>query len=128
MNAEYEDYAIHEYDLPFDVEEVTSIDRINQLYALVNQIDNEAVVKNLQEVKTYFGFSTIEEVAENIEDLKIHHSDSLSDLAEKLISNGHYGEVPEKILCYVDYDDFAKDMEIEGNYLELSNCIIEYTG
>ena len=35
LNNEYEEYAIHDWQLPFDINEYTSIEEINYLYDMV---------------------------------------------------------------------------------------------
>lgn len=38
LNDEYEEYAIHDYELPFTVDEYTSIGELNRLWEMVSEL------------------------------------------------------------------------------------------
>ena len=39
LNDEYEEFAIHDYELPFDIDEYESIDRINELCEAIMELE-----------------------------------------------------------------------------------------
>jgi hypothetical protein len=41
LNDEYEEYAIHDYELPFTVDEYTSISELNRLWEMVSELPEE---------------------------------------------------------------------------------------
>lgn len=41
LNDEYEEYAIHDYELPFTVDEYTSIGELNRLWEMVSELPEE---------------------------------------------------------------------------------------
>ena len=46
LNDQYEEYAIHDYELPFDIDEYTSIEEINRLCEMVEDLP-EDILDNL---------------------------------------------------------------------------------
>ena len=48
LNDRYEEYAIHDYELPFEIDEYTPIEEVNRLCEMVEELDyplNEDVYK-----------------------------------------------------------------------------------
>jgi antirestriction protein len=43
----------------------------------------------------------------------IYHMDSLRDLAEAFVDEGLYGDIPETIAPYLDYDAIARDLGMD---------------
>lgn len=46
-------------------------------------------------------------------DIDIHEIDSLKDLAEEFVEEGLFGDIPERLQFYIDYDAIARDLEVE---------------
>lgn len=129
LHGEYEEYAIHDYELPFDVDEYTPISKINDLCESLQEIEGTPVFENLREIEnTWFG--STEEVIEHVDDI-IYHSgfDSMADLAQYYIEEtGMLDRVPANLQNYIDYEAFGRDMELEGDFLITSDGIFEYAG
>jgi len=43
LNGEYEEYAIHDYEFPFEVSEYTPISEINRLCVLVAELEGSPI-------------------------------------------------------------------------------------
>lgn len=128
LNAEYEEYAIHDFELPFEVNEYTPIDEINRLCEKVSELEGTALYHVLSDVQGYW-FGSLEELLENKDDI-IHYPDceDMSDVVRFLIEEtGTLGEVPRNLQNYIDYEAFGRDLEINGSFLETSHGIFEYT-
>lgn len=128
LNDEYEEYAIHDYELPFDIGEYTSIEEINRLCALVSEINDSAVADNLKEIISWFAFTGVEELAENQDDINFYDCSGMEELAECFIDEGYLGEIPDRLRGYIDVSAFARDLETEGSFLVASCGIFEYAG
>lgn len=48
---------------------------------------------------------------------------TLADVAEELVSDGSFGEIPEAIMFYIDYDAIARDLGYSG-YTETDDGVI----
>ena len=123
LNGDYEEYAIHDYELPFDIGEYESIERINNIYHQLEDAD-EDILADLEDLM--WEFDSIEELIERIEDLVFYKGfDTLEDLAIDYVEQGLMGEVPPALQYYIDYAAIARDMAIEGRYVTTDNGIWE---
>lgn len=48
---------------------------------------------------------------------------TLKDVAEELVSEGMFGEVPEPLMFYIDYEAIARDLGFSG-YMETEDGVI----
>ncbi len=46
-------------------------------------------------------------------DLEIYYVSSMRDLAEQFVDEGLFGEIPERLQYYIDYDAIARDLEAD---------------
>jgi len=53
LNAEYEEYVIFNYDLPFEIGEYTPISEVNRLCAMVEEIAGISLYDSLSEVTLF---------------------------------------------------------------------------
>ena len=129
LNAEYEEYAIHDYELPFPIGEHTSIDWLNDIYGMLQEIEGEPIYDALSEILDYW-FSSIEDLLEHKDDI-ICYSDcsTMEELAEYYVEEtGMLNSLPTNLRHYFDYAAFGRDMEIEGDFLITSQRIFQYVG
>lgn len=127
LNNEYEEYAIHDYELPFDVDEYMPIAEINRLCEGISELEGTAIYDELKEIKSMW-FNSFDELIDNKDDI-ISYSDcdSMEDVARFLIEeSGQLSEVPANLQNYIDYQSLGRDMEIEGNFLVTSHGVFEY--
>ncbi len=61
LNGEYEEYAIHDYELPFDVGEYTPISEINRLCEMIMELEGSPIYDELKEIQNTW-FSSLEEL------------------------------------------------------------------
>lgn len=54
LNSEYEEYAIHDYELPFDINEYISIEDINRLCALAEELSGSPIESEMKEIQQAF--------------------------------------------------------------------------
>ncbi|OJG43011.1 antirestriction protein ArdA [Enterococcus gilvus] len=129
LDAEYEEYAIHDYELPFHIDEYTSIDHLNDVYERIQEIDGSPVYDEINEILGYW-FKDIEELLDNVDDIICYSDcDSMEDVAEQYIEEtGILNSLPENMRYYFDYSALGRDMEIEGNFLVTSHGVFEYSG
>lgn len=127
LNGEYEEYAIYDYELPFDVSEHTSINEINRLCEQVMELEGSPIYDELKEIQKMW-FSSLEELLESREDITCYSDcDSMEDVARHYVEEtGQLGEIPANLQNYLDYQALGRDMEIEGNYLVTSHGVFEY--
>lgn len=123
LNELYEEYAIHDYELPFPVGEYTSIAEINDLYEKIEKLP-DYVQENLSELTDYM---TIDEVIENADSLVFYPGiTNMVDFAYYLVDElGLLNDVPDVVRLYFDYETYARDLEIESRLIVTDNGIFE---
>ncbi|MCK5555727.1 MAG: antirestriction protein ArdA, partial [Alphaproteobacteria bacterium] len=53
-------------------------------------------------------------------DIELYELDSLKDLAEQFIEEGLFGEIPENIRFYLNYDAIARDLGMDYSETRLN--------
>lgn len=124
LNDEYEEYAIHDYELPFTVDEYTSIGELNRLWEMVSELPEE-LQSELSALLTHF--SSIEELSEHQEDIIIHSDcDDMYDVARYYIEEtGALGEVLASLQNYIDYQAYGRDLDLSGTFISTNHGIFE---
>lgn len=129
LTGEYEEYAIHDYEMPFDVGEFMPIWEINMNCEAIRELEGSPIYDELREIQnTWFG--SIDELLDAKDDIICYSDcDSMEDVARYYIEeSGQLGEVPDNLQNYIDYQSLGRDMEIEGSFLVTSNGVFEYIG
>ena len=124
LNDYYEEYAIHDYDLPFEIDEYTPIEEVNRLCAMVEELDyplNEVIDDLMSQ------FCSLEELYEHKDDIYFYPDcDDMTDIAYYFIDELQVlGEIPLPLQNYIDYEAYGRDLSIEGTFIETSRGICE---
>jgi len=127
LNGRYEEYAIHDAQVPFEIGEYMSIDELNTIYEQLEEIADTPIITELKAIQGNW-FSSIEDLVEHKDDIYHHDCSDFTELAELFVELGYLGEIPDRLTYYIDYEAFGRDLSIEGNFLETTNGIFEYTG
>ena len=109
------EYAIHdyesnyglkadEYDNIFDLnEQIRDIDELGEEEFNMFAAYMEAVSDDITEALNALDRCTLYE-----------NCDSLEDLAAEFVNEGCFGEIPDSIINYIDYEAIARDLSYEG--------------
>ena len=95
LNEFYEEYAIHDYELPFEIDEYTPIEEVNRLCEMVEDLP-EDIQDELSELLCCY--SSLEELCEHADEI-IHypHCNSMTDVAYYFIDECQsLGELAER--------------------------------
>ena len=85
LNDEYEEYAIHDYELPFEIDEYIPIEEINRLCSLAEEPEENPIGEVALEIQHAFSNSFEEEV-EHVDDIICYpYCNDMSDVAYYLI-------------------------------------------
>jgi antirestriction protein len=113
------EWAIHDYELPFKIDEHESIDALQEfadadlsdyeMASLINLIDNcgESLGDALAKYENY----------------AVYQADSWEDLAEQFVNEGVYGEIPESLQSYIDYEAIGRDLNYDYDEVEYDDVI-----
>lgn len=124
LDEHYEEYAIHDYELPFDVSEYESIETLNRYADMYNELDDD-VKEIVPDLMSHF--TSFEELCEKADDLDFFPGcNDMYDVAYELVSEGAiFGELPDYVLRYIDYEALGTDLDIEGTYIRTKSGIVE---
>ena len=125
LNDQYEEYAIHDYELPFDIDEYTPIEEVNRLCEMVEDLP-EYIQDNLKELQGYF--SSIEDLCDHQDDIIYYPGcEDMADVARELVEEGALGEIPAQFQNYIDYEAFGRDLSYEGTFVVTRDGVFEIT-
>lgn len=124
LNDRYEEYAIHDYELPFEIDEYTPVEEVNRLCEMVEDLP-EDIQDELSELLCCF--SSLEELCEHADDI-IHYPDcnDMTDVAYYFIDECQsLGEIPDRIRGYIDYEAYGRDLDLEGRFVVTNHGVFE---
>lgn len=130
LDEEYKEYAIFDYDLPFEIDESTPVSEINRLCEMVQEIEGSPLYDALSEVQKHW-FDGLEELLENQDKIIFYPDcDDLTDMAKFWMDESGitrlFAEVPFNLEDYIDYEAIGRDFEMRGNFLITAHGIFEY--
>ena len=127
----YEEYFISDYifneKIKFDITEYSSISRLNEIAKELQSL-NEMQLYAVQAYIELYG-SDIDYVMDAIEFAKsenfniLYDCHDITDVAHYYINESGIYELPEIAKTYFDYEAFARDLEIESNFVFLNDGI-----
>lgn len=120
----YEEVAIHDYETDITDLKINEYEDIDALNELAKEIET------LDEYDRYILNAIIDARGEDLKSALDHIGEAtfypgytLEQVAEELVDDGCFGEIPESIACYIDYEAIARDLSMD-NYYEVSNGVI----
>ncbi len=71
---------------------------------------------------------TLEQVANHPDaiDIDIYHHRDLKELAEEFVEEGLFGDIPENLRFYIDYDAIARDLSVDYATAEIAGKHLVY--
>lgn len=111
----YEEYAIHDYELPFEIDEYTPLEEVNRLSEMAQELMGTPLEHDLTEIQREF-FGSFEELYDHKDDIYCYPDcQDMTDLAYYFIDECQaLGELPTNLQRYIDYEAYARDLEMEG--------------
>lgn len=124
LSGEYEEYAIHDAELPFEIEEYASMEQINHLGRIVLELPEE-IQAELFLLQPYF--SSIEELYTHQEDILLYaNCENMEDVARYLLEDsGLLESIPGNLRMYFDYEAYGRDLEFNGTFVTTNHGIFE---
>ncbi len=117
-----EEYFITDYEAPFEIDEYENIYKLNDIAQAIEDLDEYEQKGVLAYVQNGEEISHAIELAE-VGDYMVHDVTSMEDIAYNYVEE--CCDIPDFALNYFDYEKLARDMEFEGTYIHLENCIVE---
>lgn len=123
----YEEYAIHDYEAPFEINEYTNIYKLNQLAQQFEELEDYQ--KEDVELLLATNDVTFEEALDAVQgqgiEYKIYYDcSSMADVALEIYEEtGMINNIPEELQHYIDWDRLGRDLEIEGDFYYVGNNV-----
>ncbi len=125
LNAEYEEYAIHDTDnLPMEISEYTSIDELNRIYEQLEELP-DYLLDDLDSFISCYG--SLEELVEHKDEIYYYPDcGDMTDVAYYFIDELQVlGQIPLPLQNYIDYEAYGRDLDIEGTFIATNAGICE---
>lgn len=116
-NIIYEEVAIHDYETDFSglsIEEYEDITYLNEFAEELADLDDDDI-KVINAIIEATG-DDLEYAIEHKDDSIYYRDMTMEDVAAELVEEGLFGEIPESIRDYIDYEAIARDLEIDSYY------------
>ncbi len=118
-NTEYEEYAIHDYESDYEDFEISEYSNLTELNELAERLENIENTYDKKVINTYIEYyGDFEEALEKLEgnDVIYYYAESFEDLACQFVDEGLYGDIPDSIINYLDYEKIGRDLSLDGYY------------
>ena len=119
MHEDGEELAIHDYEAPFKIEEYASIEGLNEL---AEKFDDLSDYDQKKLAYLIDDGCSVDNALDELDDLEFYEDMRLVDVAEQLVDDGCFGEIPASIQNYIDYKAIARDLSYDG-YHETSDGV-----
>lgn len=116
--APVEEFEIQFIDGPAEAMHLFSAATVHQGYlsayftALEDWDEHEIEAVTIALAENITG-ETLETVTPHLLDISVYHVDSWRELAEQFVDEGLFGEIPDHLTNYIDYDAIARDLQYD---------------
>ena len=120
----YEEVAIHDYETAIadlKINEYTNITELNETAKEIDEL-SDYEFETLNAIIEATGYD-LEDALKEVDNATFYNGYSLEDVAEELVNEGCFGNIPDSIFYYIDYEAIARDLKFD-NYYEVSNGVI----
>ena len=123
---ERNEFAIHDYDLDFTIDpnfgEYPDLEDVFRYHELCREHGEAfAVWFNLYNGR----YLDRDQWEDKFQDAYYGEYDSYTDLAEHMVEEGLFGEIPESVACYLDYEKIGRDLMTEYT-IDDGYCFSDY--
>lgn len=122
------DYAIHDYEAPFEIHEYSNIDRLNKIAETFESLSDEDI-ELIVELKNQGIISDLldgEDALKNV----VHYDGckDMSDVAQLYLENQYNEREHPLIFKHFNYQSYGEELESSNTFIHLNNSIVAYTG
>ena len=126
LNDEYEEYAIHDYELPFDLHSDMPLWEINANCRMVLELEGTPIGNEMKAIQQKW-FSSFEEFIDHKDEIRYYDVGDGAALAEYLIREEYvFGEIPHELLKHIDYHSYGSELEMDDRYLFTTSGVFRY--
>lgn len=108
MLAGDEEWAIHDYEAPFNISEYENLDELNEAAELDEDYDLPRLAYLVDQ-----GYD-LDYALEHYEDVTFYPNMNLEDVAVSLVEEGIFGTISQSVLIYFDFEKLGRDLGYDG--------------
>jgi len=116
MLGSNEEWAIHDYELPFNISEYEDLEEINDIAREYEDLE-ECDIKRVNYLINDQGVNFKRAICE-YENVDIYENMTLEDLAYELVEEGCFGVIDPAIANYIDYAAIARDLSFDYDQID----------
>jgi antirestriction protein len=105
------DYFIADYEADFPIKEHVSLSELNTFAETFADLDDYDAAKVCYLIDDGCGLS---EALEEFEDVIFYEGMTLKQVAMEHVNEGLFGDIPDAIASYIDYESLARDLGFDG--------------
>ncbi|SDX94584.1 antirestriction protein ArdA [Thermoactinomyces sp. DSM 45892] len=123
----YEEFAIHDYEAPFRIEEYESIYKLNDIAEKLDELEEEE--KKVAIILMDDIGLTIDQAVDDVKDYnyRLWNEDSMSDIACAWHEECGSFDDNNPLSWYIDWERVGRDMEMDGTFIEIESGLwLEY--
>lgn len=112
------EWAIHDYELPFKIgehENLNDLQEVGKKWGTMYDYEKAAFCCLVDD-----GY-TLKEALECYEDRSVYEANSFEDLAYQFVEEGLYGDIPELLEYYINYEAIGRDLAFYYTEYEFNN-------
>ena len=131
LRNEYGD-PVEEFEIQFiegefidcDLAKAIGLNQANfaRFFEIVDEWEKQQVILAVGECGYQFDDGT----APDDFDIDVYDVNSMRELAEQFVEEGLFGDIPERLQFYIDYDAIARDLAVEYSEAVIANSRIIY--
>ena len=121
MLGDDEEWAIHDYEAPFAINETDEIERLNEIAQVLEDSSEDknvimAILGNWTDIEYGIG------IIQDGEYVVYTNCSDMGDVAQEVLEEqGTLDSMPEELRSYFDYDAYGRDLAINGTFLYAGN-------
>ena len=125
-----EEFFISDYETcitGLKIGEYESIEKLNELAEQFQELDEyDRLI-----FEAYANYTDFEEVLEKLNNNELegcvyYDCDNMEDVAEQVVeAMGLLDQMPENLRYYFDFEAYGRDLDIEGTFIKLNDCIVQ---
>jgi len=101
-------------DIPLEIDEHSDPHEINEQAQRFEELDDDE--KIAVEAAMDAGYS-FDEAIEKADEVTIYYAGGYEDLAEQFVDDGLFGDIPDSIINYIDYEKIGRDLRFDYSHL-----------
>lgn len=111
-NGGEDELHISDYDAPFKVAEYADIHELNEVAEAAEDVDEGLFAAVCEELPADSPMDVLRMIEGGKVD--VYYVESLAELAEQFVDDGLFGDIPDAIRGYLDYDAIGRDLGFDG--------------